>query len=472
MFLFNSHYRANASIISMLQRFSDLLNFYISLFFIVKINGQSFEHGITVALLISIIIFQMIAGVTDFYRSWRGIPFTTEMIMIIKNWTLTFFFMLSVLFLLGINDQNDKLSYMFFEWFIVLSISLILSRYLLRNLIIKVRSFGYNTRKVVIVGLTAPGLKLAKSINNSPWLGLNFKGFYSHTNLDVRENEGDTASINILGDLEQLIIDAKLGYIDKVYISLPMKEEEKIIKITSELSDTTCSVLFVPDLFSLEMIRNRSEEINGIQILSLCDTPITGLNKIIKRLEDVTLSIAILIFILPIIIIISLAIKVTSSGPIIFKQIRYGIDGRPIYVWKFRTMNVMENGSKVTQAKKNDSRLTSIGGFLRRTSLDELPQFINVLKGDMSIVGPRPHAVAHNEEYRKLIKGYMLRHKVKPGITGWAQVNGWRGETDIPEKMEKRIQYDLDYIRNWSVWFDIKIVFLTIFKGFVNKSAY
>jgi putative colanic acid biosynthesis UDP-glucose lipid carrier transferase len=171
-------------------------------------------------------------------------------------------------------------------------------------------------------------------------------------------------------------------------------------------------------------------------------------------------------------LVIAAAVKITSPGPVIFKQIRYGLDGKAIKVWKFRSMSTMDNGSSVKQATKNDARITPLGAFLRRTSLDELPQFINVLQGQMSIVGPRPHAVAHNEEYRKLIKGYMLRHKVKPGITGWAQINGWRGETDTLDKMEKRVEYDLAYIRNWTVWLDVKIVFLTVFKGFINKNAY
>ncbi|MFB1340553.1 exopolysaccharide biosynthesis polyprenyl glycosylphosphotransferase, partial [Escherichia coli] len=174
----------------------------------------------------------------------------------------------------------------------------------------------------------------------------------------------------------------------------------------------------------------------------------------------------------PILLIIACLIKLTSPGPIIFKQTRYGMDGKPIKVWKFRSMSVMENDNKVIQATKNDIRITKIGRLLRRTSLDELPQFFNVLFGGMSIVGPRPHAVAHNEQYRNLIEGYMLRHKVKPGITGWAQINGWRGETDTLEKMEKRVEFDLEYIREWSIWLDLKIIFLTIFKGFINKSAY
>lgn len=180
----------------------------------------------------------------------------------------------------------------------------------------------------------------------------------------------------------------------------------------------------------------------------------------------------ILLLISPLLLVISIAIKLTSSGPVFFKQIRYGLNGKSILVYKFRTMKVMENGSQVKQAVKNDPRVTSVGRLLRRTSLDELPQFFNVILGNMSIVGPRPHAVAHNEEYRKLIPGYMLRHKVKPGITGLAQIRGWRGETDTLDKMEKRIECDLEYIRTWSIWLDIKIIFLTVFRGFIHKAAY
>jgi putative colanic acid biosynthesis UDP-glucose lipid carrier transferase len=198
----------------------------------------------------------------------------------------------------------------------------------------------------------------------------------------------------------------------------------------------------------------------------------TGANSVIKRLEDVILSSLILCLIAVPMLLISLAVKTSSPGPIFFRQKRYGIDGRSIEVWKFRSMRVLENGTEVIQARRNDCRVTPIGAFLRRTSLDELPQFINVLLGDMSIVGPRPHAVAHNEHYRGQISSYMLRHKVKPGITGWAQVNGWRGETDTLDKMRRRIEHDLAYIHNWSLWWDLKIVFLTIFKGFIHKNAY
>ncbi|WP_241353197.1 exopolysaccharide biosynthesis polyprenyl glycosylphosphotransferase, partial [Escherichia coli] len=217
-------------------------------------------------------------------------------------------------------------------------------------------------------------------------------------------------------------------------------------------SDTTCSVLLIPDIFTFNILQSRTEEINGVPVVPLYESPLSGINMVFKRLEDIIVSLSILIVISPVLLIFACALKFTSPGPVIFRQIRYGMDGKSIKVWKFRSMTVMENDNNVTQATKHDLRVTKVGKFLRRTSLDELPQFFNVLFGQMSVVGPRPHAVSHNEQYRTLIKGYMLRHKVKPGITGLAQVNGWRGETDTLDKMQKRVEYDLLYIRNWSIW--------------------
>jgi putative colanic acid biosynthesis UDP-glucose lipid carrier transferase len=217
----------------------------------------------------------------------------------------------------------------------------------------------------------------------------------------------------------------------------------------------------------------KMQEIKGMPVFSVFDTPLSSKSsQVLKRIEDVLLSIIILVLISPILLVIAIAIKLTSKGPVIFKQKRYGLNGKEIKVYKFRSMTTQDNGTVVKQATKNDSRITPLGAFLRKTSLDELPQFINVLQGKMSIVGPRPHAVAHNEEYRKIVPKYMQRHLVKPGITGWAQINGWRGETDSLEKMEKRIEFDLHYINSWNLWLDIKIILLTVFKGFINKNAY
>ncbi len=251
-----------------------------------------------------------------------------------------------------------------------------------------------------------------------------------------------------------------------------MQAQHRISKILEAFSDSTVNTYIVPDFFTFNLLHSRWYTIGDVNAFSIFDTPFNGLGTWLKRFEDLVLSSLILILISPVLIAVAVGVKLSSPGPIIFKQMRYGLDGKSIKVWKFRSMRAMDNGNKVTQATKNDPRVTPFGAFIRKTSLDELPQFINVLQGRMSIVGPRPHAVAHNEEYRTIVNRYMLRHKVKPGITGWAQINGWRGETDTLDKMEKRVQFDLDYIHRWSLWFDIKIVFLTVFKGFVGKNAY
>jgi putative colanic acid biosynthesis UDP-glucose lipid carrier transferase len=206
----------------------------------------------------------------------------------------------------------------------------------------------------------------------------------------------------------------------------------------------------------------RFDNVGGMPVIAICETPFMGLNSAIKRASDIVFGFVILALLVPLMLAIALAVKLTSPGPVIFRQRRYGLYGEEIIVYKFRSMTVTDDGGTIVQARKDDRRLTRIGAFLRRTSLDELPQFVNVLQGRMSVVGPRPHAVAHNEQYRKLIKGYMLRHKVKPGITGWAQVNGMRGETATLDKMQARIQYDLDYLRSWSVWLDLWIILRTV----------
>jgi putative colanic acid biosynthesis UDP-glucose lipid carrier transferase len=228
----------------------------------------------------------------------------------------------------------------------------------------------------------------------------------------------------------------------------------------------------VPDIFVFDLIQARSGEIHGIPVVAMCETPFYGYRGVTKRLTDVVLSVTILLLFLPLLLLIAVMVKLSSPGPVIFKQRRYGLDGREIAVYKFRTMSVTEDGAQIRQASKTDSRITRIGGILRRTSMDELPQLINVLQGRMSLVGPRPHAVAHNEEYRKLIKGYMVRHKVLPGITGLAQVNGCRGETSQLEEMEARVNYDLDYLRRWTPMLDIKIILLTAVKIFRDDKAY
>jgi putative colanic acid biosynthesis UDP-glucose lipid carrier transferase len=264
----------------------------------------------------------------------------------------------------------------------------------------------------------------------------------------------------------------KLNSINVVYITLPMSRDPRIVRVLNDLRDTTASVYFVPTTLPFDLIQARVERIGGISVIAVCETPYYGINGVLKRAADIVIAGLILALIWPLMLAIAIGVKKTSPGPVLFKQRRYGLDGKEILVYKFRTMSVCEDGDHIEQARQNDRRVTRFGAFLRKTSLDELPQFINVLEGTMSIVGPRPHAVAHNEEYRRLIEGYMIRHKVKPGITGWAQVNGFRGETETVEKMKKRIEYDLDYLNHWSLSLDLWIIFKTALVVLKDSKAY
>jgi len=312
----------------------------------------------------------------------------------------------------------------------------------------------------VIAGAGALGRQLAERIAATPFLGIRVAGYFDDRSADRLPG---LEPQRMLGPLDQLAEYAKKQRVDLIYVALPMASQPRIMKLLDELHDTTASVYFTPDIFIFDLIQGRMDSIGGIPVLAVCETPFCGMNGVVKRVSDVVLATLILLLISPILAAIAIGVKLSSPGPAIFRQRRYGLDGREIVVYKFRSMTVAEDGPVVRQATKNDARVTRFGAFLRRTSLDELPQFVNVLQGRMSIVGPRPHAVAHNEMYRKLIKSYMVRHKVRPGITGWAQVNGLRGETETVDKMKARIEYDLDYLRHWSLALDLRIIWKTIF---------
>jgi putative colanic acid biosysnthesis UDP-glucose lipid carrier transferase len=324
-------------------------------------------------------------------------------------------------------------------------------------------------RVAVIAGAGSLGNNLADRIAETPLLGVQVAGFFDDRSCERIEG---SARDKLLGRVDDLADYVKKNRVDLIYVTLPMASQPRIMGICDQLRDTTASVYFVPDIFVFDLIQGRMDTIGGIPVLAVCETPFFGVNAMVKRLSDIILASLILILISPLLLAIAAVVKLTSPGPALFKQRRYGLDGREVIVYKFRSMRVAEDGAVVTQATRNDSRVTPCGAFLRRTSLDELPQFINVLQGRMSIVGPRPHAVAHNEQYRKLVKGYMIRHKVRPGITGWAQVNGMRGETETVDKMMMRIAYDLEYLRHWSLKLDLKIIWRTLFVVLKKDNAY
>ena len=324
-------------------------------------------------------------------------------------------------------------------------------------------------RLAVVVGANEMGTRLAERIRTTPDLGIRFAGYFD----DRGPGRSGDEPGEVLGTIGHLAEYAKTHRVDLIYIALPMASQPRIIKLLDELRDTTASIYFAPDIFLSDLIQARMDTVAGLPVLAVCETPFYGVNGLVKRASDLVLASLILVLITPLMVAIAIAVKRTSPGPVLFRQRRYGLDGKEIVVYKFRTMRVVEDGPVVRQATRDDARITPLGAFLRRHSLDELPQFINVLQGRMSVVGPRPHAVAHNELYRKQIKGNMVRHKVKPGITGWAQVNGLRGETDTLDKMSARIAYDLAYLRNWSLRLDLQIVVKTVFvvlKG--SKNAY
>jgi len=344
-------------------------------------------------------------------------------------------------------------------------------RLVLRSLLRRLRKEGFNTRSVAIIGNGLSAQQLAHEFESNEWMGVIVAGIFDDR-LKPREDAGLSIEANTEGNFDDLVRGAKNNLYDEIYVALPLKAEALIKRLTDELADTSIPVHVVPDFFTFKLMNARTSHIGNIPIVSIYESPMDDLEAMLKRTMDVVIGTLILAIVAIPMAVIAIAIKLTSPGPVIFKQRRYGLKGEEIEIWKFRSMTVTEDGSTITQASKGDARITPLGAFLRRTSLDELPQFFNVLKGTMSIVGPRPHAVAHNELYRKSIDGYMLRHLVKPGITGWAQVNGWRGETDTDEKMQKRIEYDMEYLKNWSIFLDLKIILMTIWKGFINKNAY
>jgi putative colanic acid biosysnthesis UDP-glucose lipid carrier transferase len=320
----------------------------------------------------------------------------------------------------------------------------------------------------VIAGANDLGRRLAEKLSD-PILGTRVAGYFDDRGAGRLQN---LPAAQNLGALSALADYARAQRIDVIYIALPMASQPRILRLLEDLRDTTASIYFVPDIFVSDLIQARVDSLGGIPVVAVCESPFYGFNGFVKRVSDLALSASILLLVSPVLLALAMGVKLSSAGPILFKQRRYGLDGRKIVVYKFRSMTVAEDGDLVRQATRNDSRITRFGAFLRRTSLDELPQFINVLQGRMSVVGPRPHAVAHNELYRKLIRGYMIRHKVRPGITGLAQVNGFRGETETVEKMKARIEQDLQYLRNWSLLLDLQIILKTVVVVLGRQNAY
>jgi len=363
--------------------------------------------------------------------------------------------------------EFSRLTFLYFGIICVFLLSI--ERILFRELLRFIRKRGYNLRHALIVGTGRLGLDVTDRVHKHPELGIKIRGFLS----EERTQVGNTLEgFQVLDTFENIRSVVSKQKIDMVLITLPLNAHERLKRILDDIGDEMVSIMVIPDLIefaTLATLRGSTGEFEGMPIISLRDTPLYGWNIVVKRVTDFVLSITILLAISPLMLVISFLVKATSRGPVFYSQERMGLDGKIFNMLKYRTMEIeAEKETGPVWAAKDDSRRTSIGTFLRKTSLDELPQFFNVLKGDMSVVGPRPEREFFIQQFRNKIPKYMLRHKMKAGITGWAQVNGWRGNTSL----EKRIEYDLYYIENWSLRFDIEIMWLTIWRGLVNKHAY
>lgn len=421
-------------------------------------------------LFVGVCAFAFFSDTNYSYNAWKGNDLSSEVSAVFSSWIATCLLLVAVgLFYRG-GVEHNRLTVLI--WFLLTPLELLSWHAIVRYALYLLNKTGTTSRAVAIAGATQLGLQLKERLEQMPWSGYQFVGFYDDRDFEQgRRLRDEHAKPD--GNFEDLTRVAKSGEIDIVFMVLPLKAEERIRVIVDQLADSTASVYMMLDLFSFDLLNAKSLDIQGMPAVSICETPHTGLDNLVKRIFDLCVGVAILVSISIPMIIIAVGVKMSSPGPVFFRQNRYGINGEKIKIWKFRSMRVLDEGDgEVIQARREDPRITKFGKLLRRTSLDELPQFFNVLSGSMSIVGPRPHAVSHNEEYRSQIKRYMLRHKVKPGITGLAQVNGYRGETDTIDKMEGRIRYDLEYIQNWSVMLDLKIIIETVFKGFSNPNAY
>ncbi|MCD6038631.1 MAG: wcaJ [Gammaproteobacteria bacterium] len=359
------------------------------------------------------------------------------------------------------------------SWFIIWTGLLILFLLLFRGAILLIlrlmRAKGFNERRIIIIGAGQVGTQLAETVQHALWTGLRIVAIFDEKVVGQRSIAG-VPVIAMPDNIPRYLSYAK-ETIDEIWLALPVHAEARVKAILHDLRYETITTRLVLDVFGmdLDLLNHSISQLAGFPVINICSTPMIGINRIIKAVEDRVLAMVILLLISPFFLIIALLIKLSSPGPIFYKQKRVSWNGKEFAMLKFRTMPVdIEATTGPVWAKEGENRATWIGKFLRKTSLDELPQFINVLRGDMSIVGPRPERMVFVNQFKDQIPHYMQKHLVKAGITGWAQVNGWRGNTSL----EKRIEYDLYYIENWSLQLDLKIIFLTFFRGFMNKNAY
>ena len=414
-------------------------------------------------LLVMLPLWYIVFKAFGLYRPRRISSKFAEIMDIAKGTTIAILILVSLTFFVR-KYEFSRLTFVYFG--IICVIALCVERILFRELLRLIRKRGYNLRHALIVGTGSLGQDVTDRVHSHPELGIKIRGFLCEDNSQIGNELKGFKVLDTFENVRNVVMNQN---IDMVLITLPLSAHERLKRILDDIGDEMVSIMLIPDLIELATLRGGIGEFEGMPIISLRDTPLYGWNVVVKRVADIVLSITILLAVSPLMLVISLLVKATSIGHVFYRQERMGLDGRIFSMLKFRTMETQaEKETGPVWAAKGDSRKTIIGSFLRKTSMDELPQFFNVLKGDMSIVGPRPEREFFIQQFRSKIPKYMLRHKMKAGITGWAQISGWRGNTSL----EKRIEYDLYYIENWSLGFDLEIMWLTIWRGLVNKHAY
>ena len=433
----------------------------LSLFACVLAYGQSLSDRTLGLGLLTFLIASPIFARSPRHNGIPGSRLYATYSRIVVEWALVAAILLFLGFAFKVTDEFSRLVLVI--WFVATPVALLA----VHGLRLRAHSMlaAHHGPRYIIVGANNVGFELFRRL---PQKG--FLGFFDFRSADRVSQVIDPDKL--AGHCKDIASYARTHGVTAIYIALPLSNVPRIGVMIRELRDTTASIYFLPDVFAFDMIQGRLVDLNGMPAISVCDTPFHGMDAVLKRTMDIVLTGLALLVAAPLMAAIAIAVKVTSRGPVLFRQRRYGLNGELINVYKFRSMTVCEDGAVVTQATREDTRITTLGKFLRRSSLDELPQLLNVLQGKMSLVGPRPHAIAHNEMYRKLISGYMIRHKVRPGITGWAQVNGLRGETDTVEKMSARVKFDIDYLNSWSPWLDLKILLRTVMLVVRDDKAY
>lgn len=431
-----------------------------------RFGSFALELAYRQTLLCSVLFALIILTSSSLYRSWRGRGLPAELTRVVSLWTMLFGCM--VMYSTLVQQFGGMSRAWWLTWYGLGLAAVISVRVGVRHTAEWLRARGVDQRTAVIVGGGADARRIVATFRARPWAGIHVLGWFAtpdgHRYLDESPR---------LGELDALPAFVEAQRVDQVWIALPMRAQDEIARVLTVLRHSTADIKMVPDLFGLQLLNHSVEQVAGMPVINLRSTPMNGNAHLLKALEDRLLASLILLLIWPLMLAIAIGVKLSSPGPVLFRQSRHGRNGKEIQVWKFRSMHVHdEHAGSVTQATRDDARLTRFGAFLRRTSLDELPQFINVLQGRMSIVGPRPHAVAHNQQYMEQVVDYMQRHRIKPGITGWAQVNGLRGETDTVDKMSRRIELDLHYLQHWSLLLDLRIIVQTVLTGFAGRNAY